>query len=98
MAPLFKVIMNEYQVKLETVFAWCMACGWTVVDLHQLFSRIYNVVHYRQLWRDADTPETTALAAWSRDIAIDDLHRFMRARCFSSEIRMAVVWLYNHVP
>ena len=90
------MIMSESEIKLRAVFAWCMACEWSVVDLHMLFSRIYNVIHYRQLWTDAETPEGTALASWSRDLAIDDLHRFMRARCLPDEIRLAVVWLYNH--
>lgn len=90
--------MNEYEVKLRAVLAWCMACGWTVIDLNLLFNHIKNVVHYRRLWTDADTPEATALAAWGRDDAIVDLHQFMRARCFPDSIRMAVIWLYNHTP
>lgn len=90
------MIMNEKEIKLRAVFAWCMACGWSVADLYFLFNKVYNVIHYRKLWVDADTPETTALAAWSRDVAIDELHQFMRARCFPDEIRLAVVWLYNH--
>ena len=88
--------MTEREIKLRAVIAWCMACDWSVTDLHFLFSRMYNVIHYRRLWTDAKTPENTALAAWSRDVAIDELHQFMRARCFPDEIRMAVVWLYNH--
>lgn len=96
MGFIFEVIMSEKEMKLRAVFAWCMACEWSVTDLHFLFSRIYDVIHKRRLWTDADTPEGTALAAWSRDVAIDDLHQFMRARCFPDEIRQAVVWLYNH--
>jgi hypothetical protein len=88
--------MKEREMKLRAVIAWCMACGWSVTDFHLLFSRIYNVIHYRRLWTDADTPKGTALAAQSRDDAIKDLHTFMKARCFPDEIRLAVVWLYNH--
>lgn len=88
--------MKEREMKLRAIIAWCMACEWSVTDFHFLFSRIYNVIHYRRLWTDADTPEGTALAAWSRDDAIKDLHDFMKARAFPDEIRLAVIWLYNH--
>lgn len=88
--------MSDREIKLRAIFAWCMACEWSVTDLHFLFSRIYNVIHYRRLWTDAETPEGTALAAWSRDEAISDLHEFMKARCFPDEIRLAVIWIYNH--
>lgn len=88
--------MTEREMKLRAVIAWCLACEWSVTDFHFLFSRIYNVIHYRRLWTDADTPEGTALAAWSRDDAIKDLHDFMKARAFPDEIRRAVIWLYNH--
>ena len=88
--------MKEREMKLRAVIAWCMACEWSVTDFHFLFSRIYNVIHYKKLWRDAATPETTALAAWSRDDAIEELHRFMAARCFPPEIRRAVEWLYDY--
>ena len=73
-----------------------MACEWSVFDLNMLFSKMSSVIDYRHQWTDAETPEGTALAAWGRDLAIDDLHRFMRARCFPDEIRLAVVWIYNH--
>ena len=96
MGSLFEVIMKEYEIKLRALFAWCMACEWSVSDLYMLFNKIYDVIHYQQLWANAKTPETTSLAKWSRDIAIDELHRFMRARCFPDEIRKAVIWLYNH--
>lgn len=88
--------MTEREMKLRAVIAWFLACEWSVTDFHFLFGRIYNVIHYRRLWTDADTPEGTALAAWSRDDAIKDLHDFMRTRAFPDEIRMTVVWLYNH--
>ena len=88
--------MTEREIKLRAVFAWCMACDWSVTDLHFLFSRMYHVIFYRKSWNDANTPETTALAAWSRDEAINDLGAFMAARAFPDEIRQAVVWLYNH--
>lgn len=88
--------MSEYEVKLRAVFAWCMACEWSVADLYMLFNKLHAVVHYRRIWTDADTPETTALAAWSRDVATEDLVDFMRARCFPDDIRMAVMWLSNH--
>jgi len=88
--------MKEREIKLRAVIAWCLACEWSVVDLHMLFSRIYNVIHYQKMWTDAQTPETTSLTARSRDDAIAELHEFMAARCFPYEIRRAVVWLYDY--
>lgn len=88
--------MSEKEIKLRAVFAWCMACGWSVVDLHFLFCRIYNVIHYSRLWADADTPAIADMIAWSRNDALNDLHNFMNVRCFPDEIRFAVIWLYNH--
>lgn len=88
--------MTEREMKLRAVIAWCLACEWSVTDFHFLFSRIYNVLHYRKMWADAKTPETTALAAWSRDDAIEDLHKFMAARCLPDEIRRCVEWLYDY--
>lgn len=88
--------MTQREMKLRAVIAWCLACEWSVVDFHFLFSRIYNVIHYRKLYIDASTPENTALAACSRDDAIKELHDFMRARALPDEIRQAVVWLYDY--
>lgn len=88
--------MNEYMFKLKAVIGWCLLCDWSVTDFSRLFNLIYNVLHYRQLWANAKTPETTALAAWSRDLAIDDLHEFMKARCFPEGVSDAVIWLCNH--
>lgn len=85
--------MKEYEIKLRAVFAWCMACEWSVGDLYMLFDKLHAVIRYRRDWIDADTPETTALAAWGRDVATEELVAFMRARCFPDEIRMAVLWL-----
>lgn len=88
--------MTQREIKLRAVIAWCMACGWSVTDFHMLFSRIYNVIHYRRLWTDTETWEGQLLAARSRDDAIEDLHVFMKARCFPDEIRQCVVWLYDY--
>ena len=88
--------MSDYEIKLRAVFQWCMSCEWSVADLNMLFSRIYNIWHYRLLWLNADTPENTALAAWSRDEAYKDLSNFCHARCFPDEIRIAVFWLAEH--
>lgn len=96
MGSLLWLNMKEYEIKLRAVFAWCMACEWSVSDLYMLFNKLHAVIHYERIWTDADTPETTALAAWSRDVALEDLVSFMRARCFPDEIRMAVMWLSNH--
>ena len=96
MGTLFEMIMSEKEIKLRALFAWCMACEWSVSDLHFLFSRIYNVIHYSRLWADADTPAIADMIAWSRNDAITDLHGFMKARCFPDEIRQVVVWLFNH--
>lgn len=88
--------MTQRDLKLKAVIAWCLFCGWSVTDFHMLFSRIYNVIHYRRLWTDAETWEGQSLAARSRDDAIEDLHKFMKARCFPDEIRQCVVWLYDY--
>lgn len=88
--------MSEKEIKLRAVFAWCMACEWSVTDLHLLFSRIYNVIHYRKLWTDAKTPEIVVSATRSGFDALEDLHLFMIARCFPEEIRQAVMWLVYH--
>lgn len=85
--------MSEYEVKLRAVFAWCMACEWSVADLYMLFNKLYAVVHMRRIWTDAECPKVMALAAHSRDVATEDLVEFMRVRCFPDEIRMAVMWL-----
>ena len=90
--------MKEYEWKLRSVWSYCLEREWSVVDLHMLFSRIYNVVHYRRLWTDADTPEGTSLAAWSRDEAYKDLSGFIHARCFPDDVRRAVLWLAEHTP
>lgn len=88
--------MKEYEMKLRAVIAWCHSCEWSVVDFAMLFRRMQLVIEYRRMWQDATTPEQTALAAWSRDDAIENLAMFMHARCFPSEIRLAVHWLTGH--
>lgn len=88
--------MKQREIKLRAVIAWCMACGWSVTDFHMLFSRIYNVIHYRRMSTDAKTTMGQSLAACSRDDAIEELHQFMKARCFPDEIRWCVIWLYDY--
>ena len=85
--------MKEYEIKLRAVIAWCHSCEWSVVDFAMLFRRMQLVIDYHLQWWQAKTPETTALAKWSREDAADELNRFMRARCFPLEIRDAVRWL-----
>ena len=88
--------MTQREIKLRAVIAWCMACGWSVTDFHMLFSRIYNVIHYRKMCTITGATVVQSMAASSRDDAIEDLHEFMRARCFPDEIRRCVVWLYDY--
>ena len=90
--------MKEYEWKLRAVWSYCLEREWSVVDLHMLFSRIYNVVHYHRLWANADTPEATKLAAWSHEEAYQDLLGFINARCFPDDVRRAVLWLAENTP
>ena len=86
------------KMKLNIVLDYCRDSGMSIDCIHGLFSRIYNVIHYRRLWLNADTPEQTALAAWSRDDAIEDLASFVRIRKFPSYIAEYVEWLSTHTP
>lgn len=88
--------MNEYEMKLRAVFAWCHTCEWSVIDFAMLLRKVQIVIEYHRKWKEAKTPETTALALWSRDDAQDELNRFMRARCFPDEIKKAVIWLIEY--
>lgn len=90
--------MNEYTEKVQLVNRWAESREWSAIDLHMLYSRVFNVIHYRRLWRDADKVDVQLAAAHSRDDAIEDLVLFMRARCVPSKIRLAIHWLSSHTP
>lgn len=98
MATLFQVIMKSYEDRLDAVLNYCRDSAMSVDDLYRLFSRMYNVIHYRRCWLKADTPEQTALAAWSRDDAEDRLASFMYVNKFPNYIRLYVQWLSTHTP
>lgn len=87
-----------YGDRLCAVLNYCRDSAMSVEDINRLFSRMYNVIHYRRCWSKADTPEQTALAAWSRDDAIENLASFMHVNKFPSNIREYVRWLSTHTP
>lgn len=90
--------MENYKKRLDVVLDYCRDSDMSVDDIYRLFSRLYNVIHYRRCWRDADTPEQTALAAWSRNEAVENLASFMHVHKFPSYIREYVHWLSSHTP
>lgn len=89
--------MKEYEVKLRAVFAWCMACEWSVIDLAMLFRRVQMVVEYWYKWRTSEDFAVRATLQESHDAAFLDLSEFMFARCMPEEIRKCVWWIVtNH--
>lgn len=90
--------MKSYEDRLDAVLNFCRDTALSVEKIHGLFSRMYNVIHYRRCWLKADTPEQLALAAWSRDSAIERLARFMNEEKFPSYVREYVQWLSTHTP
>lgn len=88
---------NEfYNACLKTLFRGMMERDYDIVEINECIKRIRNVVFYRREWTDAQTPETTALAAWGRDSAITEIYEYMRAHCFSDEMKSAVKYLTTH--
>lgn len=88
---------NEfYNACLMTLFRGMMERDYDIVEINNCIKHVRDVVFYRREWTDAQTPETTALAAWNRDDAISELYEYMRAHCFSDEMKSAVKYLTTH--
>lgn len=88
---------NEfYNACLMTLFRGMMERDYDIVEINNCIKHVRDVVFYRRQWTDAETPETTALAAWGRDEAITKLHGYMHAHCFSDEMKSAVKYLTTH--
>lgn len=88
---------NEfYNACLMTLFRGMMERDYDILEVNNCIKYVSAVVFYRRQWTNAQTPETTALAAWSRDLAITDLYEYMRYHCFSDEMKSAVKYLTTH--
>lgn len=91
-------VMKENEIKVKAmrqIFDHVILCEWSLVDVHRLFDYMWNCLWYRRQFREAQTPETTALARWSRDTADTELSKFMNARCLPPQIRDSVWFLVN---
>lgn len=88
---------NEfYNACLKTLFRGMMERDYDIVDIHHCLKYVSAVVFYRRQWTNAQTPETTAIAAWNRDEAITNLVEYMRYHCFTDEMKSAVKYLTTH--
>lgn len=96
MAALFQVIMIDYKAVLGYVLDYCKEREFSVVDLHMLTSRIYNVIHYRRLYVSLEDPDQLMKCAESLNSAEDDLIAFCHVRLFPPEVTRRVVWLATH--
>ena len=96
LAALFQVIMKEYNVVLGYILDYCKEREFSVVDLHMLVSRIYNVVHYRRLYVTLEDPDQITQCAESLDSAEEDLLAFCHVRLFPHKVTRRVLWLATH--
>lgn len=88
---------NEfYNDCLKTLFRGMMERDYDILEVTKCLKYVSAVVFYRRQWTNAQTPETTALAAWNRDDAITELNEYMHAHCFSDEMKSAVKYLTTH--
>lgn len=88
---------NEfYNACLMTLFRGMMERDYDILEINNCIKHVRDVVFYRRQWTDAVTPETTAIAAWFRDDAIERLYGYMCAHCFSDEMKSAVKYLTTH--
>lgn len=96
MAPLFKMIMDKYEENFGLVLNWMLFRQLSIRECQVLLAHMCRVLDCRRAWTDADTPEQTALAAWGRDIAIDELNRLVRHYEVPDNIRMAIIYVTTH--
>lgn len=87
-----------YEDRLDAVLNYCRDSAMTVDEIHGLFSRMYNVIHYKRCWLSANTPEQTADAAFSKFDAEEDLDSFMHVNKYPSYVCDYVRWLSTHTP
>ena len=96
MAALFQVIMIDYNAVLSCVLDYCKEREFSVVDLHMLISRIYNVIHYRRLYVSLEDHDDLIKCAESVNSAEEDLLAFCHVRLFPHQITRRVLWLATH--
>lgn len=96
MAPLFEVIMDKYEENFGLVLNWMLFRQLSIRECQVLLAHMCRVLDCRRAWTDADTPEQTALAAWGREIAIDELNRLVRKYDVPDNIRMAIIYVTTH--
>lgn len=88
--------MIDYNAVLSYVFDYCKERDYSIVDLHMLISRIYNVIHYRHLFATLTDPDQLTQSAESLNSAEDDLLAFCHVRLFPREVTRRVLWLATH--
>jgi len=96
LAALFQVIMIDQNAVLGYLLDYCKEREYSVVDLHMLLSRIYNVIHYRRLYVTLEDPNLLTQCAESLDSAEEDLLAFCHVRLFPHEVTRRVLWLATH--
>lgn len=96
MAPLFKVIMDKYEENYGLILNWMLFRQLSIRDCQVLLAHMCRVLDCRRAWTDADTPEQTALAAWARNNAIEDLHSLIRKFDVPDNVRMAIIYVTTH--
>lgn len=91
------MVQNEfYNACLKTLFRGMMERDYDIVEINECIKRVSHVVFYRRECTKAQPPEKTALAAWLRDFAIIEVDEYMRAHCFSDEMKSAVKYITTH--
>ena len=88
--------MSVYDEKFGLLLNWMLFRELSVRECQVLLAHMCRVLDCRRAWTDADTPEQTALAAWARDIAIDELNRLVRQYSPPDDVRMAIQHLTTH--
>lgn len=91
------MVQNEfYNACLKTLFRGMMERDYDIVEINNCIKHVRDVVFYRREWTNAHTLTMIADAAWERDQAIQNLDRYMRAHCFSDEMKSAVKYITTH--
>lgn len=88
--------MDKYEENFGLVLNWMLFKQLSIRECQVLLAHMCRVLDCRRAWTDADTPEQTALAAWGRDIAIDELNRLVRHYEVPDNVRMAIIYVTTH--
>lgn len=80
---------------MRLIFDHAILCEWSLVDVHRLFKYMSVCLRSRRDFKKAMTPESTALARWSRHDADEKLSEFMQAYLLPPQIRDSVWFLVN---